>query len=84
MLEPGGQKNSLMLEILPGRFRANFAPTFVGQEMHPMVGKFALELGVAVHPRHGARFPERRHACELVWAHDTIEAVGSSSGVLAT
>ena len=63
-LQPGGQENLFVLEILSSRFGANLTPPFVGEELHSVVEEFLFELAVAIHPGHGAGVPEGGHPLE--------------------
>ena len=65
-LEPGGQPDLVMLEILPGRFGADLPATSIRQQMQPVVGAFGLELGIRVHPGHRTGVPASGHALDLL------------------
>jgi len=64
-LEPRGQPDLLMLEVLSGRFGADFPSTVVRHQMQAMMGAFRFELGVGIHPGDRTGPPAMGHGADL-------------------
>ena len=64
-LEPRGQPDLLVLEVLSGGFGADFPSAVVRHQMQAMMGAFHLELGIGIHPRDGTGLPPMRHGADL-------------------
>ena len=65
-LEPRSQPDLLMLEVLPGRFGADFPSTVIRHQMQAMMGAFHLELGIGIHPGDRTGPPAMRHGADLI------------------
>ena len=65
-LEPGGEKNLVVLEVLPCGLGTDLASPVIGEEVEAVVGAFDFELGVTVHPGHGAALPADGHGLDLL------------------
>ena len=65
-LEPRGQPDLLVLEVLSGGFGADFPSAVIRHEMEAMMGAFHLELGIGIHPRDRTGLPPTGHGTDLI------------------
>ena len=69
-IEPWGQEDFVVLEILPGGFGADFPATMVRQQVEAMMGALGLELGVRINPGHRTGLPALRHCHDFLHPPD--------------